>query len=355
VANDEQREDPIPALEADMSAIGRRMADLTDEQAGRLFLHSHALDNLLAGIFNPAEQKAGKPAADTFRNYPRRLQAMAALRHVSGVNSTIGSDVGGRRIFLSPHHEQWIPDGFIFTEGEAPYVGLFELFRPADGSVSVAVSRRELVPGEEVDAQAAIEFLPLEVVQKWPQPVTPTTDADLDRPGAELDALLAARSNDEGAYQDLLSRHPWSLGLEYERIHRHAKLDEANVPDFMAVRVRDRNRDVVELKPPFMSIARDDGDWTSDFLRAWDQAERYLHFARTQRQYLKDKGLNFENPICLLVLGHDLDEPVLRRLRAKESMNPAIRVYTYNDLAAYIRNTVSVVRRMRQAGNPLNP
>ena len=75
-------------------------------------------------------------------------------------------------------------------------------------------------------------------------------------------------------------------------------LNDKNIPDFTGVRIHDSYRDIIEVKPPFTKMFRNDGNLNSDFNDAWNQAERYLDFARTERDYLQRKGLRFDNPRC---------------------------------------------------------
>jgi hypothetical protein len=342
----------LPQLQADLQSLGERLSKLSDEEVGSVLLGTPALDNFLAGIFDRAWSK-GHLMSETVARHKHRLQVMAAIRHVVTRNATLTAEVNGRRVCISPHHQQWRDDGFIYTEGEHPFAGLLELYRPGDDTVWAAIATRDIDAGQEFDPSDVMDFVPLEEFKKRPLPVLPSSEGDLDVPARELGDLLDSGANDEAVYQELLSRHSWVLGLEYEKIFRHDRLDNENIPDFMGVRVRDQKRDVIEIKPPFMALTRSDGEWSQDFLRAWDQAERYLHFCRTQRAYLRDKGLNFENAICILVLGHNLDERTRAKLRAKESMNAALRVFTYEDLAAYVRSTAAFVKRARTGSSPL--
>ena len=102
----------------------------------------------------------------------------------------------------------------------------------------------------------------------------------------------------------MIEKYPWVLGLKYSVIQRHPKFDDKNILDFIGRRVCDKYSDIFELKTPFMKVCREDGDFTSDFNDAWNQAERYLDFAREQKYYLLgEKGIEFDNPKCYLVLG----------------------------------------------------
>src|SRR6185437_6287628 len=102
----------------------------------------------------------------------------------------------------------------------------------------------------------------------------------------KLKDLLSRHIESEAAYQELLEEHPWMLGGTYAEVRRHAKLDDARIPDFTAVRCSDRFNDVVEIKQPFLKLFREDGGFSSEFNDAWNQSEGYLAFVVRQRQYL---------------------------------------------------------------------
>jgi len=150
----------------------------------------------------------------------------------------------------------------------------------------------------------------------------------------KLKSLITEQCNDESQYQELIEKNPWFLGGVYVRIERHASLDDKNIPDFTGIRSSDKHRDIIEIKPPFASCFRADGKLAGPFNDAWGQAERYLDFARRQRQYLRDKGLSFEHPRCFLLFGHGLKESQRQELRVKEQFNPAITIITYEELLA---------------------
>lgn len=145
--------------------------------------------------------------------------------------------------------------------------------------------------------------------------------------------LLSDQCDDEDTYQELLTAAPWMLGASYSAVMRHQKMDDANIPDFTALRAYDECHDVVELKQPFLRLFRRDGSFTAAFNDAWNQAERYLDFCQRQRTYLMDqKQLRFENPRCILLIGHDLSVPETDAVRAKESVSRLITVMTYDQL-----------------------
>jgi hypothetical protein len=167
----------------------------------------------------------------------------------------------------------------------------------------------------------------------------------------ELQKLLDAKSPDESKYQHILSNSPWVFGLLYCVVERHRPLDDENIPDFMGVRVTDGCRDIIEIKPPTMPVCRSDGEFSADFNAAWNQAERYLVFAREQRNYLRDKGLRFENPKCFLICGYDLPDDHQQRVRIREKMNPAIHLLTFNDLKTFMISTIRFISRFRESSD----
>ncbi len=156
--------------------------------------------------------------------------------------------------------------------------------------------------------------------------------------------LIAQQCEDEAAYQQLLESAPWMLGTSYSAVLRHQRMDDANIPDFTALRAYDECHDVIELKQPFLRLFRRDGSFSAAFNDAWNQSERYLDFCQRQRTYLMEqKQLRFENPRCILVIGHELSVPESDAVRAKESANRMISVMTYYQLYRHARNTYDVV------------
>lgn len=167
---------------------------------------------------------------------------------------------------------------------------------------------------------------------------------DMEKPIRELTRLLNANAAEEAKYQLIIERYPWILGAEYSVVEDHKKLDDQNIPDFTAVRVRDNSRDVLEIKSPFMSVLHRDGEFTSEFNQAWNQAERYLNFARNNKNYLLEKGLIFENPRCYLIASYRLKDEAIIKIRIKQRLNPAIEILTYNNLKRYVKATVQWIK-----------
>jgi hypothetical protein len=168
---------------------------------------------------------------------------------------------------------------------------------------------------------------------------------------AILRQLLETRCQEERRYQELLEQHPWMLG-QYKAVQRHVAFDDKNIPDFVATRIANDLLDIIEIKHPFLDLFRQDGEPGSAFNDAWNQAENYLLFAERRRDYLQeDKGLRFENPACLLLIGSGLTEAQLRRLREKEGHRGGrVRLLTYDEL---LRTAEHVLSALRTAGEPL--
>ena len=183
---------------------------------------------------------------------------------------------------------------------------------------------------------------------KTPLRLTPSKRiADLDKPLRDLRTLLREGHEEESKYQKLMQNYPWILGTEYVKIQRHRKLDDKDTPDFTALRARDQYRDVIEIKSPFISVSRRDGELSSEFNNAWNQTERYLNFVRDERDYLAHKGLHFDRPKCVLIAGYRISKQALAKIRGKEKLNPAIVFYSYEALEAYIKHTIDRVRKLR--------
>lgn len=98
-----------------------------------------------------------------------------------------------------------------------------------------------------------------------------------------------------------------------------------------------------------MQCFRKDGGFTALFNDAWSQAERYLNFVRSQRQYLREaKDLLFENPRCFLIVGHGMSDQERQALRVKESFTPTITVLTYEQVLAVAREFLRVLEAASQ-------
>jgi hypothetical protein len=161
---------------------------------------------------------------------------------------------------------------------------------------------------------------------------------------ASLRSLLDTRCDKERSYQELLESHPWMLP-QYSAVQRHMSFDDKRIPDFTATRSTDGCLDIVELKQPFLELFRQDGEFAATFNDAWNQGEGYVGFAERQKSYLREeKGMRFENPTCLLVVGSNLTESQLQKLREKEMRVRGIKILTYDQLLRAADHALSVVR-----------
>jgi predicted transcriptional regulator len=176
----------------------------------------------------------------------------------------------------------------------------------------------------------------------------PTIHPDLDRPIIELRKLLEDQDNEESKYQQLFQNYPWIFGTYYKEIVRHQKFNDENIPDFLGIRSYDNFMDIFEIKPPFLKLYRNDGNFSSEFNDAWNQAERYLAFAQIEVDYLRrSKNLQFNNPKCLLIAGYNLPESVASKLSTKQRLNPLIQSMTYNQVLVQAETTLNFIKQLR--------
>jgi hypothetical protein len=102
----------------------------------------------------------------------------------------------------------------------------------------------------------------------------------------KLKELLKNKERKESRYQELLKDYPQLLENKYQLIERHENLDEQNIPDFTCVRFRDKQRDIIEIKSPFITLFRKNGKFSHKFNEAWNRVEEYLDFVRRNQDYL---------------------------------------------------------------------
>jgi len=157
----------------------------------------------------------------------------------------------------------------------------------------------------------------------------------------KLKELLDNKEKKESKYQKLLQQHPQLLGYNYQKIERHKNLDERYIPDFTCVRFRDKQRDIIEIKQPFITLFRKDGEFSHEFNKAWNKVEEYLNITRDNKHYLQRKGLSFDNPECYLIIGYQLSRTQLDKIKIKESCNLAIKVLTYDNLISVAEGIIN--------------
>ena len=218
-------------------------------------------------------------------------------------------------------------------------------YKPRDFSLEQALAQQALL---------LLGLLPLPPLSTGTEDATGGTRLDYMTQGLHrLKELLSSKCEVESEYQELLEQHPWMFGGQYKTIERHTKLDDKGIPDFTAVRCSDSFRDIIEFKQPFLQCFRVGGAFASGFNDSWNQAERYLTFVNRQHSYLREeKNLRFENPRCLLVLGYDLTDPQLQKIRAKETLSLSIGVFTYDHL---LKTAEHILDLMQSAGALVEP
>lgn len=330
--------DASAAAQRQLSRLVATLGELEDEHLAEVFTPGKVAD-LLSAI---APARGRTRIYQYLLEHKHGLQVLAGLRLTIRENYCFDGAVQGKPCVVSPHVAQWFNDGVMFLQGAKPFEGLIGLYQ--NGQVSFAVAARDIQPGEEVGPD---DFFFLTPDDPRRAAAVPFTAEVLDDAIEKLQAMLLRRETKERLYQEYLAQFPWAFGAQYKAVQRHEALDDCNIPDFTAVRARDGARDMIEVKQPFMPLFRSGGGFRAEFSNAWDQTERYLDFVRRRGDYLRnEKGLHFANPRCYLLLGYHLTPKQRASLAAKERMNPAITVITYDDLLAMVGNTVEFIRSL---------
>ncbi|MCW4050011.1 MAG: DUF4263 domain-containing protein, partial [Candidatus Bathyarchaeota archaeon] len=148
-------------------------------------------------------------------------------------------------------------------------------------------------------------------------------------------------SKNEEDYQQFFIKYPWFLGSNYKKIQERRKFDDKNIPDFTGIRTHDKYRDIIEIKQPFMDLFTKKNKLNAKFNNSWNQAERYLLYARENQDYLKRvKGLAFSNPKCILIAGYNLTEEQQKRISEKQKVSGNINFYTYDNLLVIAKHVL---------------
>ncbi len=314
---------------------------------------SHITTLLGDGIMQTFLEAIAKPKSnndqsiyDYLLENKHRLQLLSLVRLAIHNNYSIRGKVDSHDVFVSPHHIQWYEDGVQFLQGKERFEGLMGLYQ--NGRVKFGIANRDMRGGESFGPEA-IDFVDVEEMrERSNQSSIPCQTSELDQAIVKMEELLKRRENSESVYQEYFCSNPWVFGAQYNQIQSHQAFDDVNIPDFTGVRVRDSARDIIEIKPPFQRIFSERNMFRAEFNNAWNQAERYLDFAREEREYLRrQKGLLFDNPKCFLLLGYQLSEAQIKELRRKERMNPAITILTYDDVVTMAKSTVAFVNAFR--------
>lgn len=328
-----------------ISRLVEILNQLSDDDVIEL-LGKGSLNDLIKAILDPSLNNQYPNLNEFLLANKGRSALLAMLRHVITNNYSFqGVSEDGIVGFISPTHIQWFEDGVMFVQGKKRFEGLVGLYKEG-GKLSYAILARDVKKGDSLGPEH-FEFVDEKDFAERMKEVSHQQATNLDEPIKKLENLLKVQSNDESQYQELFMHYPWVLGATYGKIHRHTNLDDKNIPDFTGVRIVDGYRDILEVKPPFTKMFRENSALNANFHDAWTQAERYLDFARSERDYLQRKGFLFDNPKCYLILGYDLTDDELKQIRTKERMNPSIRLLTYNDLLVFMKWTKKFIEDLK--------
>jgi hypothetical protein len=328
--------------------LAKILSDLTDPEIGEL-VASGAIEDILKATLDTSKANMYPNIAEFMLGNKNRTHFVALLRELITRNCSIKATAkDGRTGFVSPFYAQWFDDGVVFQEGEKPWEGLIGLYR--NGKMSYGVASRDVKEGETFDLRKFLNFIPIDDVRETLKSIPPIA-LSLDEPLAKLESLLDGHDTDEEKYHSWFKRYPWAFGLAYTQFQDLERLDDRNIPDFTGVRMHDKSRDIFEIKQPFLRLFRENGEFTSEFNEAWNQAERYLIFTRQNGDYLlREKELRFSNPKCYLIAGYDLSDQQRKDIGIKEQSVPSIEFRTYNDILSFVKGTVSFVKQMKKSG-----
>ncbi|MBD3338179.1 MAG: DUF4263 domain-containing protein [Candidatus Lokiarchaeota archaeon] len=324
--------------------IASIIENLTDNEI-REYLGKGNIDKLLKSIHKEKQDKK-QTLYDYLLENKNRLYLLALLRHAITINCSMPGLLNEKELFVSPFHFQWYDNGVMFTQGKDRFVGNIGLYE--DGKLKFAVAARDFRGGHEIQKDDLL-FIDVDEAKNLPKNINvPKSTNELDDTYLKLEKLILEQEEDESKYQFFLKENAWVFGAQYKQIDSHINLDDKNIPDFTGVRVRDNTRDIFEIKQPFLPIFRGDMKFRAAFDQAWNQAEQYLYFSHNNKDYLyREKGLNFDNPRCYLIIGYNLSFNEIKIMRRKERMVPAITILTYNDLLSLIKNTVIFIKNLK--------
>ncbi|MEN6576978.1 MAG: Shedu anti-phage system protein SduA domain-containing protein [Phycisphaerales bacterium] len=331
--------------------LAEAIATLSDGDLARVFRDAE-IDELFGALL-PKPYDKSMSIYDYLLANKTRMTLAAGIRHAITMNCSVKGRVEGAECYLSPSHFQWFPEGIVFLQGKERFAGLIE--RYLAGKIEVAVAARTVRGGESMGVN---DFMFIDIEQARKQVAAervPNTVTGLEQVFAELQNLLAERVEDEAVYQKFFTRNGWFFGLQFSRIDSHKAFNDENIPDFTGVRMPRGNRDIIEIKHPFLTLFGRDGGFRKEFHDAWSQGERYLTFADRETDYLRrQKSLVFENPHCFIIAGESFDEGQASRIRDKEHMNPRITMMSYNEVMRLGRHTIDVLKGLldKSEGQP---
>lgn len=278
-----------------------------------------------------------------------RMALAAGIRHAITMNCSVKGSVDGTDCYLSPSHIQWFQDGVMFLQGKERFAGLIE--RYLGGKIDVAVAARTVRGGESMDVNDFM-FIDIEEAKKQiAAERVPNLEEGLEQVFSQLQGFVKSKIEDEVVYQDFFTRNGWLFGLQFSRIDSHKAFNDENIPDFTGIRLPRGNRDIIEIKQPFLPLFGRSGEFRKEFYDAWSQGERYLTFADRETDYLRrQKHLVFENPHCYIIAGESFDDVQSARICDKEHLNPRITMMSYDEVMRLGRHTIDIVKSLLAKG-----
>jgi len=328
------------------------LSNLTGEEISEIISNGFLTD-LLFSFLSPSNDEPKESLFEYLIQNRKHLQFAPIIYKELIRRCTFEINNAGFTTIISPSHMQWVENGFMYLEGFTPFSGGIRACFP-DETIKIVTARRHICPGEKI-THNDIKFLPIESANHVARTVPSNLITDLDAPIHQLKDLLAKQIENESEYQSLISKFPWILGAQYLSVHSHKILDDGNIPDFTALRVKDLASDIFEIKQPFLKCFRKNGSLSSEFLSAWQQLLRYIDFAEQESSYLnRQKSIKFNNPKGYLIIGYNLNQKERLEIQRLERQHKNIQILTYDDLLSYSENTVSWVRKLRESGKQDN-
>ena len=327
-----------------ISTLCDQLTSLEVAQLSEVF-DERTIEKLFTSIA-PRKEPGEETIYDYFLRNKERVTTISQLHHFIQVHYSLQGHISGHVMYASPQIYQWYDHGVMLVQGSKRWEGQLALYQ--NGDVKFGIMQRDIARKGYLGKED-IKFISIEETKQIMSDAASIGNIDdLKSRLEELSTMLTVKEDDESKYQQYFERNPWVFGAQYKSIQGHSKLDDENIPDFTGVRAKDGARDIIEMKPPFMPLFKEDGEFRSEFSSAFNQAERYLDFTRRDADYLnRQKGLRFENPKVLLLAGYELNEQQRRSVNIKTRMNPAIELLAYEDIVALGKSTIEFLEQLQ--------
>lgn len=317
--------------------LSKRLKELPDSDYYDLFSMDQ-IKSFLNSILNTEEKDSYQSIAEFFLKNKHRSVLIAYLYHMIFRTHSLSATKNGKIGYVSPMVPQF-EEGILLVEGTTPWSGFPIWYK--DGELKYGISKRDYRVGDSVDPRD-FDFIPVQDFKDLLAAQIKEPE-NIEQPIKELTKLLKNESKREEDYQQFFTKYPWFFGVNYKKIQDLRRFDDKNIPDFTGVRAHDQYRDIIEIKQPFMRLFKRANKLNAKFNDSWNQAERYLLFARENQDYLKrEKGLAFSNPKCILIAGYNLTEEQQKRINEKQRLVGNITFYTYDNILAIAKNMITL-------------